>query len=324
MKIFYTIFVIIVFASNSYARDTYSGAPSKITDWRISCSVDKGSIIGNYPNYVFKTSKNRCTGGTYNQRAEIYTKKAITLSTKAKYDFQTIFTIKDVSKSFTLRAYPEKFDIFQIHDGRDGCAPPLKVNIQTSGLLRLFADYKTGPGEQCERDVIKSGFGKTVIKRDGTEYKLNVLLNFDGKSGFNVDVYLDDKLEVSGKYLPPTGNKYVASKYFYFKHGVYSKNMFDYEMKSKIHMKKVMNYIEPNPLKEAFNNLSKEERKNVQINLENEGFYSSKIDGYYGKNTEKGLKNFNSKFFDASDLKKSTNLDVLLTKLSKVVARQED
>ena len=236
MKIFYTIFVIIVFASNSYARDTYSGAPSKITDWRISCSVDKGSIIGNYPNYVFKTSKNRCTGGSYNQRAEIYTKKAITLSTKAKYDFQTVFSFQDKSKSF----YPEKFDIFQIHDGRNGCAPPLKVNVQSGGQLRLYADYKTGPGEQCVKDVIKStGLGTTQIKRDGTEYKLNVLLNFDGKSGFDVDVYLDDKLEVSGKYSPPTGNKYEASKYFYFKHGVYSRNMFDYEMKSKISMKKV-------------------------------------------------------------------------------------
>ena len=112
--------------------------------------------------------------------------------------------------------------------------------MQSGGQLRLYADYKTGPGEQCVKDVIKStGLGTTQIKRDGTEYKLNVLLNFDGKSGFDVDVYLDDKLEVSGKYSPPTGNKYEASKYFYFKHGVYSRNMFDYEMKSKISMKKV-------------------------------------------------------------------------------------
>ena len=241
MKIFYTIFIIFVFAYNSYAKNTYFGAPSKITDWVISCSVDKGSIIENHPIYTFKTSKNLCykgvnKGGIYNQRAEINTRNALTISTKAKYNFQSIFSIKDLSKNF----YKEKFDIFQIHDSRDGCAPPLKVNIQSNGLLRLYADYKTGPGEQCVRDVIKSsGFGKTQIKRDGTEYKLNVLLNFDGKSGFNVDVYLDDKLEVSGKYTPPTGNKYVSSKYFYFKHGVYSQNMFDYEMKSKISMKKV-------------------------------------------------------------------------------------
>ena len=239
MKIIYLVIIIFIFGSNAFAKQKYFGAPNKISDWTFSCSPDKGSIEDNYPSYVFKTSKNNknvCKGGIYNQRAEILSKKALSLSTRAKYDFQTVFSFQDKSKSF----YPEKFDIFQIHDGRNGCAPPLKVNIQSSGQLRLYADYKTGPGEQCQKDVIKStGLGTTQIKRDGTEYKLNVLLNFDGKSGFDVDVYLDDKLEVSGKYSPPTGNKYVASKYFYFKHGVYSRNMFDYEMKSKISMKKV-------------------------------------------------------------------------------------
>ena len=235
MKILYTIFIILVFGSNSYAMDKYFGSPSKIADWKISCSVDKGSIIDNYPSYVFKTSKNRCSGGTYTQRAEIISRKAITLSTKAKYNFQTIFSITDGEKVFM-----EKFDIFQIHDGRDGCAPPLKVNVQRSGKIRLYADYKIGPGEQCVKNVMQSsGLGKTEIKRDGTEYKLNVLLNFDGKSGFDVDVYLNDKLEVSGEYSPPKGNRYIASKYFNFKHGVYSKLLFDYEMKSKISMKKV-------------------------------------------------------------------------------------
>ena len=68
MKILYTIFIILIFGSNSYAMDKYFGSPSKIADWKISCSVDKGSIIDNYPSYVFKTSKNRCSGGTYTQR----------------------------------------------------------------------------------------------------------------------------------------------------------------------------------------------------------------------------------------------------------------
>ncbi len=62
----------------------------------------------------------------------------------------------------------------------------------------------------------------------------------------------------------------------------------------------------------------------MQINLKSEGFYSKKIDGYYGKNTEKGLKNCNTNFFYAADLKKSVNVDVLLTKLSKVVTRPDD
>ena len=224
------ISITILISSNAFARDKYFGTPSKISDWKISCTVDDGSITGGGADWVFTTSKNRCLGDKTNkQRAEINTKKAISLSTKGKYNFQAIFTMNS--------ARNEKFDIFQIHDGRDGCAPPLKVNIQANGKLRLYSDYQKGPGEQCERDVMQStGLGKTSIKLDGTEYKLNVILDFDGKSGFDIEVHINDVLEVSGKYFPPEGSGYIKSKYFYFKHGVYSRNMFDYELKSKISM----------------------------------------------------------------------------------------
>ena len=118
----------------------------------------------------------------------------------------------------------------------------------------------------------------------------------------------------------------------YWKIGLYQQKIYEYfdnPAEQSVDLKNIsssvhMNYIEPNPLMEAFNSLSKDQRKNVQINLKGEGFYSSTIDGYYGKNTEKGLKKYNSSFLDASDLEKSINIDVLLTKLSKVVNPQED
>mgnify|MGYP003327127567 CR=1 FL=1 len=104
--------------------------------------------------------------------------------------------------------------IFQIHDGRNGCAPPLKVNIQKDGKIKLRGDYKKGPGEQCIYDIIKStGRGKTTIKRDGTEYKLNVLLDFDGNGGFKVKVYINDEHEVSGEYKFKEGQGYIKSRY---------------------------------------------------------------------------------------------------------------
>ena len=78
MKILYTIFIIFVFGSNSYAMDKYFGSHSKIADWRISGSVDKGSIIDNYPSYVVKTSTNRCSCGTNTQREDSTTRKEIT------------------------------------------------------------------------------------------------------------------------------------------------------------------------------------------------------------------------------------------------------
>ena len=39
-------------------------------------------------------------------------------------------------------------DIFKIHDGRDRCAPPLKVTVQGDGKLVLRSNYKTGSGEK--------------------------------------------------------------------------------------------------------------------------------------------------------------------------------
>ena len=72
MKFFCSIIIIFVFSSYAYAMEKYFGSPNQITDWVISCTVDKGSIVDNYPNYIFKTSKNKCSGDkTYKQRAEI-------------------------------------------------------------------------------------------------------------------------------------------------------------------------------------------------------------------------------------------------------------
>ena len=88
MKIIYLLIMIFIFGSNAFAKQKYFGAPNKISDWSISCTVDKGSIIDNYPNYIFKTSKNYCKGGVYNQRAEIETDKALPVSTEVAYDFQ--------------------------------------------------------------------------------------------------------------------------------------------------------------------------------------------------------------------------------------------
>ena len=100
MKIIYSIIIIFVFGSNAYSKDKYFGAPNKITDWRISCSVDKGSIISNYPNYIFKTSKNYCQGGTYNQRAEIITRKLFPYQQKPNMTFKRYLPFKIIVTTF--------------------------------------------------------------------------------------------------------------------------------------------------------------------------------------------------------------------------------
>ena len=239
MKFICSIIIIFVFSSNAYAMEKYFGAPNQITDWVISCTVDKGSIVDNYPNYIFKTSKNKCSGDkTYKQRAEINTDKALSLSTKVAYDFQSDFTFEGDTD--------QKFDIFQMHDGRDSCAPPLKVEVQKGGEIRLIGDYrlkydyKEGDKEQCERDIIKSKVINDIkIKKNGKRNKLNVILILNGNSNFDVGVFINNKFAISGRYSPPKGKGYYKSKYFYFKHGNYSRYIFDYTIKSKIKMIKL-------------------------------------------------------------------------------------
>ena len=150
----------------------YFGSPSKITNWDINCSVDKGGIIDTYPTYIFKTSRNKCGGG-FKQRSQITTSKAISTSIKSIYNFQSIFSFYDKAD------YKQKFDIFSINDGRKNCAPPLVLSIESDGVLNLRGDYKTGPGEQCERDVLNTkNYSTNSIKRDGTKYKLNLITKF--------------------------------------------------------------------------------------------------------------------------------------------------
>jgi hypothetical protein len=130
----------------------------------------------------------------------------------------------------------ERFDIFQMHDGRYGCAPPLKLEVQPNGRLTLMGDYKIGsePGENCVRDVISStGPSPLRIARDGTEYKLDVIVDFNGNSGYDAYVYVDDALQLRGSYRYQPDKGYFQSRFFYFKHGVYSLNPFPYVMRSR-------------------------------------------------------------------------------------------
>ena len=207
---------------------TFVGAVAQATplnQWRVSCGVDKGAIQKKGKTHIFKTSTNHCIGGTFNQRAEIKSEK-VSRNHKGKYQFTSIIRMTNDKN--------EKFDIFQMHDGRDGCAPPLKVTVLSSGRFKLEADYKTGKGESCVRDVFSQSRNSSVVfKRNGQPQQLDVSVDFLGKQRFSVQVFLDGKLAAQGDYSPPEGKGYITSKHFYFKHGVYSKRMFDYQMISQ-------------------------------------------------------------------------------------------
>ncbi len=195
-----------------------------LNSWRISCSVDRGAISHTRDVWSFRTSANNCPGGVFHQRAEIST-DSVSPSTKGAYLFSAHVAMNSRSN--------EKYDIFQIHDGRLGCSPPLKVNVLPNGQLKLVSDIKTGPGESCIRGQLSNQTTQGRIRRDGTEQKLEVLVEFDGNGGFKATIWLDGAMQVSGRYDPAKQPGAYRSKKFFFKHGVYSQHMFDYVMTSR-------------------------------------------------------------------------------------------
>ena len=70
-------------------------------------------------------------------------------------------------------------------------------------------------------------------------FLINVLLDFDGNGGFKVEVYINDEHEVSGEYKFKEGQGYIKSRYFAFKHGVYSANIFPYVLNSVMKMERI-------------------------------------------------------------------------------------
>jgi len=200
---------------------------SPLQKWRVSCGTDPGALEKKGRTYTFRTSSNRCPGGIFTQRSEIATEHA-SARQSGTYLFSTDLS---VTSSAT-----EKFAIFQIHDGRFGCAPPLKINVLPTGHLTFDSEYKIGskPGNDCRKVASMQGQKSNArIKRDGTEYKLDVIVDFDGTGGFVTYVSLDDRPQMQGTYSPPEGQGFFKSQKYFFKHGSYSLNVFPYEIVSR-------------------------------------------------------------------------------------------
>ena len=119
------------------------------------------------------------------------------------------------------------------------------------------------------------------------------------------------------------GNKYVGEFkggrrtgqgiYYYrsgkIEEGIWENGNFQYAQKTPYSRK-------PSVLRTAFRKLSKQNRRQLQSNLKDLGFYKSSIDGLYGKGTAGALTTYNKQNLNGSDLKKSENLNRLIDKTS--------
>ena len=73
--------------------------------------------------------------------------------------------------------------------------------------------------------------------------------------------------------------------------------------------------VKQSVLRTAFKRLSKENRKKLQTNLKDLGFYKSSIDGLYGKGTAGALTAYNKQNLDGGDLKKFENVEKLYSEV---------
>lgn len=199
-------------------------AANPLNVWSISCEVDKGALKKSGDVRTFKPSVNHCPGGRFGQRTEIFT-EAIPPTAKGAYLLETFVAMTTAST--------KQFTIFSLHDARLGCAPPLSIDVKPDGRLWMKSDIKTGPGESCIRGELDGNLSAAKIRRDGTETKLSILVAFNGQGGFDATVFLDDVRQLGGSYDPSRQPEEFRSKKFYFKHGVYSKDIFDYVMTSR-------------------------------------------------------------------------------------------
>lgn len=196
-------------------------------EWKTSCGVDKGAIKRKGKNYVFTTSTNQCVSrGTFTQRSEIYGKK-IDVNRPMNYMFTSSIRLNASSN--------QSFTMFQVHDGRGSCSPPLKLDWHSDNRLRFRSSYSLDKGvADCvyNNEMTNVRYSGPRLRRDGTAYKLQVVVKFDGASGFSTTVFIDGKRVMSGTYRPPTDVKFYKSTKYYLKHGVYSRDMWKYQFAS--------------------------------------------------------------------------------------------
>lgn len=219
---------LAAFAALILVSSVGSGYANPLNRWEVSCGADAGAITRSGRTWTFTESANFCDGGLFAQRAEIST-DPISLSHKGAYLFKSTISITTSANN--------RFSLWQVHDSRLGCAPPFQVYVEANGQLVATSDIKTGPGESCIRGTIGQP-SKKRIRRDGTKHDLQVLIEFDGEGSFKATLWLDGEVQIQGQYKAQ-GDQY-RSKHFYFKHGIYSREMFDFEMVSEnVSVKKV-------------------------------------------------------------------------------------
>lgn len=217
--------LFVLTAPATHAQQSWSAVNA---GWRVSCGVDSGSHTSSGGTHTFRPSSNRCSGGFYQQRAEL-TSRTFNVRDRQRLLFETTVQMRAAGSG--------EFTLFQIHseDSREGCAPPVAMNVRGNGSFEFFSDYSRSSGSNfCvpNNSLRAARHSGPRFQRNGTPQKLQVVLEFDGSGGFTLIALLDDRQVITGRYAPNTSEGYVPLRSIYLKHGVYSEHRWDYEMQS--------------------------------------------------------------------------------------------
>lgn len=195
--------------------------------WETSCEPDRGSISRSRKVITFRTSSNNCVGGIFNQRAELHS-KFISVNRRITYMFESTISMQTDSR--------EGFIFFQVHDGRNGCSPPMSLRWRENNTLSFDSNYTRDQGmDGCvvNHELQNARFSGPRLRRDGTPFNFRAILEFDGDGNFDITVFIDGVQVLGGHYQPSDDPSFVASPRFYMKHGVYSQFVWPYEMRSE-------------------------------------------------------------------------------------------
>lgn len=190
-----------------------------------------------------------------------------------------------------------------------------KHTFSTRYYPSFLKDDKKYEGAFRKGDTYE-GFWKFGLPHGFGTYTWGPLTPWAGQKYSGVFFY-DNR--VRGTYTYPNGDKYVGE----FKDGKFhGKGIFTYAngtVEEGIWRDDEFQYAQKTPysvkksiLRTAFIKLSIENRKQLQSNLKDLGFYKSSIDGLYGKGTSGALTAYNKQNLNSADLKKSENVEKLI------------
>ena len=125
-----------------------------------------------------------------------------------------------------------------------------------------------------------------------------------------------------GTFIFASGEKYVGGFKYDNYHGQGTVTYVDGTVEEGVWENHVFKYArktpyssEPSLLQVAFNQLSQFHRKKIQLTLSKFGFYSSSVDGIYGKGTAAALTAYNKQYLNGADLTKADNTGKLVKTL---------